>query len=125
MRHTTAHPKSTVKIELQRPNALPRSVHEYSSVSEFLSSCKSNFTAKGYDPESLKALLGEYVKAIDTLTINDENRLRKKVIILEQKQAESETLAANYEFEMRSVGADNPDQEEIYLYVRIIAFKNL
>lgn len=53
------------------------------------------------DPESLKALLEEYVKAIDTLTINDESRLRKEVSILEQKQTDSNSMANKYEQDIR------------------------
>lgn len=43
-----AHPKSSLKVELEGSKALPGSIAEYGSVSEFLSSCTSKFTAKGY-----------------------------------------------------------------------------
>jgi hypothetical protein len=39
-----------------------------------------------YQRYSDEALLHEYLKAVDLLTINEENKLRKKVEILEEKE---------------------------------------
>jgi uncharacterized protein YbcV (DUF1398 family) len=39
-------------------------------------------------------LLQEYLKAVDSLTIDEENRLKSKVKVLENKNAEIESLKA-------------------------------
>jgi hypothetical protein len=44
------------------------------------------------DPSSLKALLDEYVKAVDMLTINDEFRLKKEVVELREKLKDAPKL---------------------------------
>ncbi len=41
-------------------------------------------------------MLEEYLKAVDLLTINNENRLQKKVAILQKKQDDIEILKAAY-----------------------------
>jgi hypothetical protein len=43
--------------------------------------------------ENPKDLLKEYLKAVDNLTINEENRLRKKVEKLEVDKSQLEILA--------------------------------
>jgi predicted RNase H-like nuclease (RuvC/YqgF family) len=48
-----------------------------------------------YYRPSAKTLLEDYLKAVDYLTINEENRLRKKVMEFTQKQSEIEIM--NYE----------------------------
>lgn len=44
------------------------------------------------NPESLKALFQEYLRAVDMLTINDEYRLRKEVVILQEKLKDAPKL---------------------------------
>ena len=44
-----------------------------------------------------KDLLKEYEKAIDNLTINEENRLRKKVEVLEVQKSRFETIIKDVE----------------------------
>ena len=46
-----------------------------------------------YDRSGLEELLEEYVKAIDLLTINDENRLKAKVATLEEDKDRDDTGA--------------------------------
>jgi len=46
-------------------------------------------------------VLQEYLKAVDYLTINEENRLRKKVKEFTQKQ--SEIMKENYEKDMKAM----------------------
>lgn len=41
-------------------------------------------------------MLEEYLKAVDLLTINNENRLQKIVAFLEKKQDDIEILKADY-----------------------------
>jgi integrase len=55
-----------------------------------------------YRPED-SFVLHEYLKALDYLTINEENRLRKKVKELTQKQSEIEIMKENYEKAMREM----------------------
>ena len=45
---------------------------------------------RSYYKPSKKKMLEEYLKAVDFLTINNENRLQKKVAILEKKQDDIE-----------------------------------
>jgi hypothetical protein len=46
-------------------------------------------------------VLHEYLKAVDNLTINEENRLRKKVRVLTEKQNEIELMKERHEQEMK------------------------
>jgi hypothetical protein len=48
-------------------------------------------------------VLQEYLKAVDYLTINEENRLRKKVKEFKQKQSEIEIMKENYEKDMKAM----------------------
>jgi integrase len=48
-------------------------------------------------------VLQEYLKAVDYLTINEENRLRKKVKEFTQKQSEIEIMKENYEKDMKAM----------------------
>jgi integrase len=50
-----------------------------------------------------KQLLTEYLKAVNELTINEENRLKKKVTELEQKQNEVDMLRYEHKKEMDSI----------------------
>ena len=50
--------------------------------------------------------LEEYQKAIDNLTINEENRLRKRVTQLEEKQDEISYIKFKYEREMKELRED-------------------
>ena len=48
-------------------------------------------------------LLLQYSKAINELTINEENRLKKKVTELEQKQSEIDQLKYEHAMEMKGI----------------------
>jgi integrase len=52
-----------------------------------------------------KQLLTEYLKAVNELTINEENRLRKKVETLESKQSEIDQMKLKHEMEMKGINA--------------------
>ena len=51
---------------------------------------------RSYYKPSKKKMLEEYLKAVDLLTINNENRLQKKVAILQKKQDDIEILKTAY-----------------------------
>ena len=53
-----------------------------------------------YRPDS-REMLQEYLKAVDLLTISDENRLRIKVDELTQKQDEIQLMRTKHEHEMK------------------------
>jgi integrase len=55
-------------------------------------------------------VLQEYLKAIDNLTINEENRLRKEVVKLTQKNGELEVMEANHKEEIRAIREDMEDK---------------
>jgi len=38
-----------------------------------------------YSKQTVDEMLGEYLKAADNLTINEENRLKKKVVVLQKR----------------------------------------
>jgi integrase len=50
-----------------------------------------------------KQLLAEYSKAINELTINEENRLKKKVTELESKQSEIDLMKYQHQMEMKQI----------------------
>ena len=69
------------------------------------------------NPESIKALLDEYIKAVDTLTINDEHRLKRQVVELEDKlskAAPSEVVNA-LQFQLK---ASMEQQEAMYDFIK-------
>ena len=61
---------------------------------------------KYYRPTSGE-LLQEYSKAIDALTINEENRLRKKVEVLKAKRDEIEMLKGQMQELVSALGTIN------------------
>ena len=48
-------------------------------------------------------LLSQYMKAVDNLTINEENRLRRKVERLEEEQNEVAQMRLKHEREMKEM----------------------
>jgi DNA-binding protein H-NS len=48
-------------------------------------------------------VLQEYISAVDFLTINEENRLKRKVIEITKKQDEIETLKQTHEHETNDI----------------------
>jgi integrase len=48
-------------------------------------------------------ILSEYLKAVNELTINEENRLKKKVTELESKQTEIDQLKYKHDMEMKGI----------------------
>ncbi|MGB7956326.1 MAG: hypothetical protein WCF23_20325 [Candidatus Nitrosopolaris sp.] len=63
-------------------------------------------------------LVQEYLKAVDLLTINETNRLRKKVDILKEKEDEIKTLRdrlESYESQARELKVQIDDLRRIYL----------
>jgi uncharacterized protein YdiU (UPF0061 family) len=58
-------------------------------------------------------LLQEYLKALDLLTINETNRLRKKVDILEEKEDEIKTLKELLESYESQINQLTDSQKEI------------
>ena len=58
-------------------------------------------------------LLQEYLKAVDLLTINETNRLRKKVDILKEKEDEIKTLKERLESYESQINQLTDSQKEI------------
>ena len=56
-----------------------------------------------YDRRNEGEILQEYMKAVDFLTINEENKLRRKVETLTEKQDEIQKMKEEYEQEMKSM----------------------
>jgi integrase len=48
-------------------------------------------------------MINEYMKAVNDLTINEENRLKKKVTELEQKQSEIDLMKYQHQMEMKGI----------------------
>jgi len=51
-------------------------------------------------------VLHEYLKAVDNLTINEENRLRKEVVKLTQKNSELESIEIKHREEIQAIRED-------------------
>jgi hypothetical protein len=51
-------------------------------------------------------VLQEYLKAVDNLTINEENRLRKELINLTQKNSELEVMESKHKEEIQAIRHD-------------------
>jgi len=64
-----------------------------------------------YDKPDDEELLEEYLKAVDLLTINDENRLKAKVATLEDKDKQIQELTKAVE-EMRSQAVQSAEVQE-------------
>ena len=60
-------------------------------------------------------MLEEYLKAVDLLTINNENRLQKKVAILEKKQDDIEMWKAAYLAKQRRIDELEQQMKEFML----------
>jgi hypothetical protein len=54
-----------------------------------------------FSQRSREKALTEYLKAVDNLTINEENRLKKRVNELTRKQSEIELMKERHEQEMK------------------------
>jgi hypothetical protein len=69
------------------------------------------------NPESIKALLDEYIKAVDTLTINDEHRLKRQVVELEDKlsKAAPSEVVNTLQFQLK---ASMEQQEAMYDFIK-------
>jgi integrase len=63
---------------------------------------KSNLTQL-YSKQTENELLQEYMKAVDLLTINEENRLKRKVEKLEVEKSQNQALAIELEKVKRAV----------------------
>ena len=59
--------------------------------------------ASAYYRPTEEQMLNEYLKAVDNLTINEENRLKKKVTELEQKQDEITLMKFKHQKEIDSI----------------------
>ena len=57
------------------------------------------------NPESIKALFDEYIKAVDTLTINDEHRLKRQVVKMKKEldDAAPKEVVANLSMQNRAL----------------------
>jgi integrase len=51
-------------------------------------------------------VLREYLKAVDNLTINEENRLRKELIVLTRKNSEFESIEIKHKEEIQAIRED-------------------
>lgn len=51
-------------------------------------------------------VLNEYIKAVDNLTINEENRLRKEVAKLTKKNSELESMEIKHREEIQAIRED-------------------
>lgn len=51
-------------------------------------------------------VLQEYLKAVDNLTINEENRLRKEIVELGRKNGELEIMEFKHREEIRAIRED-------------------
>jgi chromosome segregation ATPase len=71
-----------------------------------------------YFKPSENDVLEEYLTAVDWLTINEENRLKKQVKELTNKQDEIEVMKERYEQEMKDMRKEivsmQESQKEIY-----------
>ena len=56
-----------------------------------------------YDRPDDEELLEEYVKAVPLVTTNDENRLRSKIVTLEDREKEIETIKMRNEESTRQI----------------------
>ena len=63
---------------------------------------KSGLEDSYYRPDE-KQLLSEYSKAINELTIEEENRLVRQVTELEQKQSEIDKMKYEHSLEMKQI----------------------
>ena len=70
---------------------------------EFCMGHRSDMLQKAYYKPVEKDVFEDYLKASDLLTINEENRLRKKVTQLEQRQDEITLMKLNHEIEMKKL----------------------
>ena len=59
--------------------------------------------ASAYYRLSVDEMLDAYFVAVDLLTINEENRLKKKVTELEQKQSEIDLMKYQHDMEMKQI----------------------
>jgi hypothetical protein len=60
-------------------------------------------TDPSYDRRDETEILEQYLKAIDYLTINEENKLRRRVETLTEKQDEIQKMKDKHEQEMKSM----------------------
>jgi hypothetical protein len=70
---------------------------------EFCMGHRSDMLQKAYYKPIEKDVFEDYIKASELLTINEENRLRKKVTQLEQKQDEITLMKLKHETEMKEL----------------------
>jgi hypothetical protein len=56
-----------------------------------------------YDRRNEDEILQEYIKAIDFLTINEENKLRRKIETLTERQDEIQKIKNEHKHEMKSM----------------------
>lgn len=59
--------------------------------------------SQNYHRPTVDELLQDYLKAVDLLTINEENRLKRKVDELTEKQDEITLMKLKYEKEMKEM----------------------
>ena len=71
-------------------------------ITKMLMGQKTGLEDSYYRPNE-KKLLSEYSKAINELTINEENRLRKQVTELESKQSEIDLMKYQHQMEMKQI----------------------
>ena len=117
-------------LEGQRPGTIKKDVMRVHSLRKFANTQMIQSDMKGAAKEMLLGhstglddkyyrptsgeLLQEYLKAIDALTINEENRLRKKVEVLKAKRDEIEMLKEQMQELVSALGTINqPGKNEI------------
>ena len=69
--------------------------------------------AGSYYKPTVEDMRLEYSKAINLLTINEENRLKKKVTELESKQTEIDLMRLKYETEMKAMNQQMDKMESM------------
>jgi 2-phospho-L-lactate transferase/gluconeogenesis factor (CofD/UPF0052 family) len=70
---------------------------------EMLMGHKTGLAMQSYVKPTISQLMTEYLKFVDAVTINEENKLRMKVETLTEKQDEIQKMKYEHEHEMKSM----------------------
>jgi hypothetical protein len=73
---------------------------------EMLMGHRSGLAMQSYVKPTVAQILEEYLKVVDSVIINEENKLRRKVETLTEKQDEIQKMKDKHEEEMKSMRED-------------------
>jgi hypothetical protein len=62
--------------------------------------------SQNYHRPTQDELVQDYLRAVDFLTINDENKLKKKILELTERQDEMDLIKLKYEKDMKEMRKD-------------------